>query len=106
MQNHWVHVPPGIKDLGLRDLALQFLRDGVDDARLNRELLELFPHRFDLCAEFKNLFVYGCSLHQSELEPGELEAILEQGKYYSKLRRFVMDLEPDYSRVTRADELP
>src|SRR5271155_5253907 len=43
------------------DLALLFLRDGVDDPSLDRELVELFSASIDLCAEFKNLSVYGCS---------------------------------------------
>ena len=91
----------------MRDLALRFLRDGVDDPRLNRELLELFPHRFDLCAEFKNLYVYGCSLNPT-LSPAELDGILAGG-WYSKLRGLLMELHvpPSHiSFVTSADELP
>src|SRR5271170_4166664 len=106
MQNHWVHVPPGIKDLGLRDLALQFLRDGVGDPRLNRELLELFPHRFDLCAEFKKLFVYDCSLSQAEIASRVGDSGLNG---YARLRRAVTEPYDEKSRlsmVTSADELP
>ena len=102
MQGQWPDSPRYATYWGLSNLALQFLRDGVDDPRLNRELLELFPHRFELCAEFKRLFVYGCSLSQAEIAAGD-------GRHYGFLRRAVKD---DYDEKTRvsmvscADELP
>ena len=90
---------------GLSNLALQFLRDGVDDPRLNRELLELFPHRFDLCAEFKRLFVYDCSLSRAQIAAG----VGDGNSSYMRLRHAVTEPYDEKSRlslVTSADELP
>jgi hypothetical protein len=91
----------------LINLALQFLRDGVDDPRLNRELLELFPHRFDSCAEFKRLFVYDCSVSQTEIAAGLDDDY--NHRCYTTLRQAIMepyDEKNSRSLVTSADELP
>ena len=36
-----------------------FFLEGIDNSKVNQRLLELFPDRFDLCAEFKRLYIYG-----------------------------------------------
>src|SRR5271169_5654463 len=95
---HWV---VGLYS-GLSDLALQFLQDGVDDPSLNRELVELFPHRFDLCAEFKRLFVYDCSL-----SPAQIAAIGDGSGLTRLMQAAIQPYEPDGRLlVTSADELP
>ena len=104
MQCQFTNIVYYIINRGLSSLALHFLRDGVDDPRLNRELLELFPHRFDLCAEFKRLFVYDCSMSQAQIA-----AEIGDGRDYARLRRAVTepyDEKIRLSMVTSADELP
>ena len=91
--------------MGLINLALQFLRDGVDDPRLNRELLELFPHRFDLCAEFKRLFVYDCCLSPTQIAAGLGDG---SSRSYMRLRGAITEPydESCLLMVTSADQLP
>ena len=42
----------------LAELSERFLAEGIDDPTLNHALLEALCGDFDLCGEFKRLFVY------------------------------------------------
>jgi hypothetical protein len=66
--------------LGLQELALLFLCRGEEDPQLNQELLDLFPDRFDLCAEFKRLYVYRHRL-ASSLDPVQFASSRKFGAY-------------------------
>lgn len=55
----------------LEVLAHQFLVKDIDDPELNATLLQLLQGRFDLCAEFKKLYVYGCTAKRKNLDSAE-----------------------------------
>jgi hypothetical protein len=42
----------------LRELASEYLAGDIDDPELDLALANLLSPRFDLCAEFKRLYVY------------------------------------------------
>ena len=42
----------------LWELSRRFLEGDIDDPTLNQTLVEVFFGDFNLCAEFKNLYVY------------------------------------------------
>ena len=54
----------------------------IDDPILNRSLLMLFCERFELCVDFKNLYVYRHKLSY-EMEVGKT---LEQPEYQKLMR--------------------
>ena len=47
-------------DLNL--IAKRFFASDFEDVDLNRELLELLSQKFDLCTEFKRIYVYGLGI--------------------------------------------
>jgi hypothetical protein len=47
----------------LAELITWFFRDGIENPRANQQLLNLFPDRFDLCADFKRLYIYKCKFN-------------------------------------------
>jgi hypothetical protein len=44
--------------LAINDLIHQFRANDIDDPELNRKLLDTLCQRFDLCADFKKLYLY------------------------------------------------
>ena len=48
----------------LLKFALRFLNDGIESPELNQKLLEAFCYDFELCADFKRMYVYS-RIHQS-----------------------------------------
>ena len=48
----------------LLKFAFTFLNDGIESPELNQKLLETFCYDFELCADFKRMYVYSC-IHQS-----------------------------------------
>jgi hypothetical protein len=82
---------------GLKTLALLFLLKDINDPTLNRNLLNVFQSDFELCADFKKLYVYGqklakemdydavanCRNYRKLLEFGSANGLYMESEYVS-----------------------
>lgn len=54
-----------IDSLNLAYFVRDFLSSDVDDFNLNQKIFKFFGERFDLCADFKRLYVDGRTFNSS-----------------------------------------
>lgn len=84
-------------------IAKRFIAKDLEDPDLNRELLELLSQKFELCTEFKRIYVYG--LDQDR------QAILQELSFASQcpapgLPRFPGRLQSSHREVPSTENIP
>ena len=68
-----------IDSLNLAYFARDFLSSDVDDSDINQKIFKFFGEKFDLCADFKRLYVDGRTFNSSYPEAPNANSSLKAG---------------------------